>query len=210
MITAHRPSLPFLSTPSARRATRVAGAVIVCTPISIHALREEGDCWCVGSSAGRCNFYPRPPRGGRHSLIAGPPVEVVYFYPRPPRGGRLHNGRPRVDLDRYFYPRPPRGGRPAAAQVVQRGERFLSTPSARRATCPPENWVDAQLYFYPRPPRGGRPTVCQKWRPTTAFLSTPSARRATCFLACIVDAGKISIHALREEGDRRPMFRLYP
>ena len=33
----------FLSTPSARRATRFRAAVGSCFPISIHALREEGD-----------------------------------------------------------------------------------------------------------------------------------------------------------------------
>ena len=34
----------FLSTPSARRATRVLLRVVTDRPISIHALREEGDC----------------------------------------------------------------------------------------------------------------------------------------------------------------------
>ena len=56
--------------------------------------------------------------------------------------------------------------------------RFLSTPSARRATCS----------------HGCRYCFAQ-------FLSTPSARRAT---GAHVDKGKglhISIHALREEGD---------
>ena len=33
------------------------------------------------------------------------------------------------------------------------------------------------------------------------FLSTPSARRATLFLSCLLMLAKISIHALREEGD---------
>ena len=35
--------LPFLSTPSARRATNPAGAFCINDAISIHALREEGD-----------------------------------------------------------------------------------------------------------------------------------------------------------------------
>ena len=35
---------PFLSTPSARRATLVANRGFVDADISIHALREEGDC----------------------------------------------------------------------------------------------------------------------------------------------------------------------
>src|SRR5699024_9181504 len=33
--------------------------------ISTHALREEGDPTCCLISARSCNFYPRPPRGGR-------------------------------------------------------------------------------------------------------------------------------------------------
>ena len=60
---------------------------------------------------------------------------------------------------------------------------FLSTPSARRATC----WATAawapDSNFYPRPPRGGR---------RADFLQRRSAKL-------------ISIHALREEGDT---FRL--
>ena len=34
--------------------------------ISIHALREEGDLGNVQHRKRRTNFYPRPPRGGRH------------------------------------------------------------------------------------------------------------------------------------------------
>ena len=34
----------------------------------------------------------------------------------------------------YFYPRPPRGGRPKHAAAKNDGPKFLSTPSARRAT----------------------------------------------------------------------------
>ena len=55
----------FLSTPSARRATRGGRFWPAILLISIHALREEGDCrpWTGGSC--RYDFYPRPPRGGR-------------------------------------------------------------------------------------------------------------------------------------------------
>ena len=61
------------------------------------------------------------------------------------------------------------------------GERFLSTPSARRATQPDYNKTTAAQNFYPRPPRGGRPGAVQgrDLRPD------------------------ISIHALREEGDSK-------
>ena len=124
-----------------------------------------------------CNFYPRPPRGGRHLSFA-PVSWMSYFYPRPPRGGRLataliaaheelisiHALREEGDrlvsgmavAQRYFYPRPPRGGR-LSGQVADGG---LGN-------------------FYPRPPRGGRlRRRVLRCRPV-AFLSTPSARRAT-------------------------------
>ena len=101
--------------------------------ISIHALREEGDCPQTASQPQPFDFYPRPPRGGRRR--ARPTrLEVIYFYPRPPRGGRL-----------------------------------LSTLLSMRIA---------------------------------SFLSTPSARRATCFGSNHPNLLLISIHALREEGDR--------
>ena len=77
-----------------------------------------------------------------------------------------------------FYPRPPRGGRRIRTGTRTHREKFLSTPSARRATM-----IDP-MYFAEK-----------------SFLSTPSARRATVFLCQVVDNWQISIHALREEGD---------
>ena len=62
---------------------------------------------------------------------------------------------------------------------------FLSTPSARRATAVAPVAVVAPA----------------------EFLSTPSARRATRRPSVLCRSGNISIHALREEGDktvRRP------
>ena len=79
----------FLSTPSARRAThhhcyvpprhwisihalREEGdanskyKVLGDMQISIHALREEGDTVFRAASMRGLDFYPRPPRGGRH------------------------------------------------------------------------------------------------------------------------------------------------
>ena len=55
----------FLSTPSARRATQSSGCRFPRLPISIHALREEGDAIIRMSLPATPNFYPRPPRGGR-------------------------------------------------------------------------------------------------------------------------------------------------
>ena len=80
--------------------------------------------------------------------------------------------------------------------------KFLSTPSARRAT--PYRFVDVSRWqdFYPRPPRGGRP-------PTPKLLSRrryfyPRPPRGGRLLHGLPQgrAQKISIHALREEGDQ--------
>ena len=127
-------NVKFLSTPSARRATCSSLTSRRSTTISIHALREEGDC--SDTVHHRCcrYFYPRPPRGGRPSVLKTGPRPILYFYPRPPRGGRLtweivaaacisisihalrEEGDPRrlrrCLLPCHFYPRPPRGGRP--------------------------------------------------------------------------------------------------
>ena len=78
-----------------------------------------------------------------------------------------------------FYPRPPRGGRPILAEFLWSTPRFLSTPSARRAT---------------------HETLLQ-YEEFAQFLSTPSARRATPGILYIFSFDGISIHALREEGD---------
>ena len=56
----------FLSTPSARRATVYCLTNFSSTLISIHALREEGDGPGRQLRVILGNFYPRPPRGGRH------------------------------------------------------------------------------------------------------------------------------------------------
>ena len=133
----------------------------------------------------------------------------------------------KLALEINFYPRPPRGGRPRRIGRHEIGKRFLSTPSARRATvsiCLP---VLTRAYFYPRPPRGGRPLssilsvntfaisihalreegdvgVVYSARGVEQFLSTPSARRATTKPRQRARHRPISIHALREEGDSRP------
>ena len=60
-------------------------------------------------------------------------------------------------------------------------EKFLSTPSARRATWFLRSPPAMRANFYPRPPRGGR---------QPAYLRQHQDER-------------ISIHALREEGDQR-------
>ena len=72
-------------------------------------------------------------------------------------------------------------GDPFSRRTPGNNTRFLSTPSARRATTDLSKVPTTQEDFYPRPPRGGR----------RATLTAPGISSA------------ISIHALREEGDAR-------
>ena len=78
-----------------------------------------------------------------------------------------------------FYPRPPRGGRPTTKTWHHRPQKFLSTPSARRATAALWRSAADARDFYPRPPRGGRHVKKAEAVFKRSFLSTPSARRAT-------------------------------
>ena len=128
----------------------------VAKAISIHALREEGDDLAVNPKAQNRIFLSTP--SARRATDDPCPWYCARsdFYPRPPRGGR-HRPTPRPDPGSNFYPRPPRGGRPSAilrrtdresisihalreegdspfANLLNSISRFLSTPSVRRAT----------------------------------------------------------------------------
>ena len=145
----------FLSTPSARRATRCRICPAACLQ----------------------DFYPRPPRGGRLHIVSGRfRLKVFLSTPSARRatsdraGGRGTKGflstpsarratarmRSTSWRSTYFYPRPPRGGRPVQFVHLEDLQLFLSTPSARRATAGPCGWQQQTHNFYPRPPRGGR------------------------------------------------------
>ena len=195
----------FLSTPSARRATKAIQDAGLMRYISIHALREEGDTraavFCT--VAMRISIHALREEGDL-DLDAGRIVGFVFLSTPSARRATLiclH----RSGAAHNFYPRPPRGGRPMGKNHHSRNHQisihalreegdfelandkltrseFLSTPSARRATAIRLCVFLAGGNFYPRPPRGGRLLL--------AALST----RLT----------KISIHALREEGDARP------
>ena len=222
----------FQSTPSARRATPITKPcsskdfVFQSTPSARRATTSETSALSLLKY-----FNPRPPRGGR--LIAlhkhGFPVvfqstpsarratprsaaetkKPEYFNPRPPRGGRLITASFSRTSKIYFNPRPPRGGRRRASTSAktrkpisihalrEEGDtinqlrqafqvQFQSTPSARRATREghgADGWV--------------------------LFQSTPSARRATRYRKDPLLFFKISIHALREEGDVVPLEAVY-
>ena len=150
-------------------------------------------------------FYPRPPGGGRPSLVpfankfpkflSTPSGWRATRAPRPLRtqraisihalrveGDPARQGGARANED--FYPRPPGGGRRSRAfpRTMQR---------ERRAPCD----------FYPRPPGGGRRVNLKMIYRQPRFLSTPSGWRATQYYIRRVSIRAISIHALRVEGD---------
>ena len=123
--------------PISIHALRVEGDIpfLQCLPqirISIHALRVEGDASGATAGSGADDFNPRPPRGGRqYSLLT-----AILLYA------------------------------------------FQSTPSAWRAT-----------------------TKIAELESQDEFQSTPSAWRATPAEHWRATYARISIHALRVEGD---------
>ena len=191
--------------------------------ISIHALREEGDAieksqgelmlaflstpsarratavMDDGNIAGEISIHALREEGDQRGSAAR--LAAGYFYPRPPRGGRLKRGK--------MHPAPCK---------------FLSTPSARRATlCDVADCLGHRISihalreegdldhkakhgycgnFYPRPPRGGRLAIFM--HNAGSFNISIHALREEGDLDALPALGyclSISIHALREEGD---------
>ena len=126
--------------------------------ISIHALREEGD---KNSSAAKITprlflSTPSARRATSYALLGR--CMRFYFYPRPPRGGRLIYCK-RLNPDTCISIHALREeGDPSGTESKARSSKFLSTPSARRATRRPSLPPGRLSDFYPRPPRGGRPS----------------------------------------------------
>ena len=148
----------FLSTPSARRATKIYRIGDVSRLISIHALREEGD-----GGAGRqdrdeqvISIHALREEGDRPLMITSSHLPYISIHALREEGDSSSGVRKSICL------------------------KFLSTPSARRAT---KTFVLNSVHG-------------------PVFLSTPSARRATAWKAGDDEKQAISIHALREEGDR--------
>ena len=218
----------FLSTPSARRATideinDHIHKLFLSTPSARRATNRRPRL-CVH----RRYFYPRPPRGGRHhQFSAGEWAGNISIHALREEGDELAAGVSRFIFQFLSTPSARRATQGAwnrcervlisihalreegdlrFAVIAKRRKGFLSTPSARRATpdyllqemrkiflsTPSARRATHVVHaphvhvgnFYPRPPRGGR---------RRRHTSDRHPRR-------------ISIHALREEGDRRPPF----
>ena len=124
--------------------------------ISIHALREEGDLGIVPVIFGLSRFLSTPSaRRATVAVLYGQLFRVISIHALREEGDSSWLRCPPSTSN--FYPRPPRGGRPAVVLEDYEETKFLSTPSARRATGSAEPRAGREADFYPRPPRGGRP-----------------------------------------------------
>ena len=202
----------FLSTPSARRAT-TAGVektprlwyTFLSTPSARRATFRSPRV-----PLGQHNFYPRPPRGGRHkgrnvrvpqpgisihalreegdTRARGSTTTLINFYPRPPRGGRRRKLPSRMPT-RYFYPRPPRGGRRRTA-VGYRLKGIISIHALREEGDAPTLKVTSPPTVFLSTPSARRATFSLPRSTATAklFLSTPSARRATIIFSMLISS----------------------
>ena len=169
----------FLSTPSARRATRRHPQSINIQTISIHALREEGDAGCCGDLAVNVNISIHALREEGDPAWKSACFPAQRFLSTPSARRATSACWFRCTPALHFYPRPPRGGRQQQAGNEQQGA-HISIHALREEG----DWQKATLQreilnFYPRPPRGGR-----------------RVQQVVCSVPC-----PISIHALREEGD---------
>ena len=147
----------FLSTPSARRATVLPEQPRRYEEISIHALREEGDA----------RIFSR--------------ILMVSLFLSTPSARRATHQRAleRTAIKISIHALREEGDKSACTNLAEAGN------------------------FYPRPPRGGRRLQeIDARKKARKFLSTPSARRATYIEYVLLKHLEISIHALREEGDR--------
>ena len=129
-----RGDVKFLSTPSARRATKLIPTYSPDIAISIHALREEGDDNRLEYEVVGHGFLSTPSaRRATRAAIKQLEADIISIHALREEGDAMAGGS--RSSGRNFYPRPPRGGRLGAAAQIGEGK------------------VD----FYPRPPRGGRP-----------------------------------------------------
>ena len=147
--------------------------------ISIHALRVEGDQIEYTRKKAETDFYPRPPGGGRRNRRGRLPPRRANFYPRPPGGGRRRcTAHPCACRCISIHALRVEGDGPGLGDIIN-AFIFLSTPSGWRAT-----------------------NADRMGLTTDEFLSTPSGWRATRCTAHPCACRCISIHALRVEGDR--------
>ena len=190
--------------------------------ISIHALREEGDQTAkamrqeikafLSTPSARRATNPRRPNPVRQEFLSTPSARRATEYQGaafPPHIISIHALREEGD--------------PTASSGAKATSLFLSTPSARRAT--KSGLMNRQSTKFLSTPSARRATrEVRRSESRNKFLSTPSARRATGQFSTMAyrlanfyprpprggrpseginffETLRISIHALREEGD---------
>ena len=169
----------------------------------------------------RTTIFYRPVGRGDPTLPGGLPARLRYRDATCRDAGCL---KPALRPLRCFYPRPPWGGRPrnpvkrycvlSISIRALRGEgdkydnfvlhvatKFLSTPSAGRATCARKVLDDAENISIHALRGEGDVSPAAALSRLSTFLSTPSVGRATLRQQCSLTDESISIHALRGEGD---------
>ena len=167
--------------------------------ISIHALREEGDGSRVSGGKMGKNFYPRPPRGGRPKRRKhGTGLDKFLSTPSARRATKERH--PMTALDKFLST--PSARRATSKQRAKSGARSISIHALREEGDPSPDSPRPTLTRFLSTPSARRATqITPPTRTASQFLSTPSARRATRRSAAHEEGRKISIHALREEGD---------
>ena len=179
---------------------RIRRATPPACPISIHALRVEGDTSYTIKRSDFLHFYPRPPGGGRRCATQSIyRVRSISIHALRVEGDRIRRATPpacpisihalRVEGDTsytikrsdflHFYPRPPGGGRRCATQSIYR-VRSISIHALRVEGDLADLILGEVLKEFLSTPSGWRAT---RRRVNTVgapeFLSTPSGWRAT-------------------------------
>ena len=179
-------------------------------PISIHALRVEGDPDTDGDGFPDQYFYPRPPGGGRHQYrVRCNPERKISIHALRVEGDCCRNNL--GVLARYFYPRPPGGGRRFIYADTDSLHLDISIHALRVEGDGrhPLTRLRDRRHFYPRPPGGGRPRVRLSLRRRSTFLSTPSGWRATG-LVVLIPAHAVDFYPRPPGGGRPPLFSHSP
>ena len=149
--------------------------------ISIHALREEGDRSSSTGGTTSNEFLSTPSARRATSRTWLNPCSQSNFYPRPPRGGRhrFEHISARIYTISIHALREEGDARvtmPSSSSCI-----FLSTPSARRAT-QPYQFGHPYTKFLSTPSARRATFDIAMYHSGVRFLSTPSARRATCWM----------------------------
>ena len=169
--------IEFLSTPSGWKATIKSHEYTLLSSISIHALRVEGDFGLPGiAAASTISIHALRVEGDKVSTGRSSSIPISIHALRVEGDGR---------------------------RLGKRADRVSISIHALRVEGDPPDVRGCRwwLHFYPRPPGGRRHEYCVENVSAVEFLSTPSGWKATSAFRSHQAHIRISIHALRVEGD---------